>query len=228
VKGLLASEEFRKVLASDRPATPAADRLKPAALPPLRLVVDKTIKTGGVAGAMSSVVLILAPSGHGSGFLVSNDGYILTNEHVVKSAREVRIRWSDGSETRGTVERADKRRDVALIKTDPGARKPLLFRTTPPVVGETVLAVGAPLDVQFQGTVTRGIVSTPNRMYGGLRYVQSDVMVNEGNSGGPLLDEQGQVVAITDLGYTGGQEGPTGINLFVPIDDAARFLNAHQ
>jgi len=231
VKALLASDEFRKTLAAAPGAVAKAGqspRPEPESRTPLKLSVDKTAKPGGIAGAMSSVVLILAPSGHGSGFLVSKDGYILTNEHVVGAAREVRVRWSDGTETRGTVERADKGRDVALVKTDPGARSPLLFRTTPPVVGETVLAVGAPLDIQFQGTVTRGIVSTPSRMYGGLRYVQSDVMVNPGNSGGPLLDEQGRVVAITDLGIPGDQEGPTGINLFVPIDDAARYLNAHQ
>jgi S1-C subfamily serine protease len=227
-KALLASPEFRKVLAATapEPTRAAAPRLEPYT--PLRLAVDKAAKPVGIAGAMNSVVLILSPSGHGSGFLVSTDGYILTNEHVVGGAREVRIRWADGSETRGTVERADRGRDVALIKTDPGTRKPLLFRTTPPVVGETVLAVGAPLDIQFQGTVTRGIVSTPNRMLEGLRYVQSDVTVNQGNSGGPLLDEQGRIVAVTVALYHGGLERPTGINLFVPIDDAARFLNVHQ
>jgi S1-C subfamily serine protease len=135
----------------------------------------------------------------------------------------VRIRWSDGFAADGEVVRVDKRRDVALIKTSPHSRPALALRPSLAQTGEVAYAIGSPLDPKFQGTLTRGIVSAV-RIYDGLNFVQIDVNVNPGNSGGPLLDESGRVIAITDLGIQ-PQGIPTGINLFIPIGDALDFLN---
>jgi S1-C subfamily serine protease len=158
----------------------------------------------------------------GSGFLISDDGYLITNQHVVGDAKFVKVRWAEGDEVLGEVIRTDARRDVALLKAQPKGHAPLLARDDPPAIGQTVFAVGTPLEEKFQGTLTRGIVSAA-RVYDGQPFVQSDVAVDHGNSGGPLLDESGRVVAITDWGYS-----PDGVshnlNFFIPIGDAFRAL----
>ncbi|MFZ3007528.1 MAG: trypsin-like peptidase domain-containing protein [Phenylobacterium sp.] len=173
--------------------------------------------------AAGSVVTVLSDDGHGSGFLISSDGYLLTNRHVVGASKSVKIRWSDGFESLGEVVRTDKRRDVALIKASTHSRQPLRLKRTLARAGDTVFAVGTPLDEKFQGTLTKGIVSA-YRLLDGLNFLQSDVNVNPGNSGGPLLDEKGAVVGITVLAYR-PDDLPTGINLFIPIGDALDFLN---
>ena len=167
--------------------------------------------------------MVLTGDGHGSGFLVSNDGYILTNAHVVGSSRSVVVRWSDGFESDGEVIRSHKARDVALIKTNPHGRQPLALRRGPPTPGMNVYAVGTPLDPKLQGSLTKGIVSA-NRIMDGFSFIQSDVAVTHGNSGGPLLDEKSVVVGITDLGFEPDGK-PANINLFIPIGDALDFLN---
>ena len=178
-----------------------------------------------ISDAVGSVVLVLSGDGHGSGFLLSSDGYVMTAQHVVGADKYVKVRWSDGLEGVGEVIRTDKRRDVALIKTDPRGRQPLAMHRATPEPGDTVFAIGAPLDTKNQGTVTRGVASA-NRIMDGFSFIQSDVTINGGNSGGPLLNEKGEVLGICDLSFRERGDVPTGINYFVPIDDALRFLSA--
>ncbi|MBS0412598.1 MAG: trypsin-like peptidase domain-containing protein [Proteobacteria bacterium] len=215
--------ELRRVLKANVTAA-SGEPPKPDALTPIVLAAPTPAPTRAPGDAVGAVVLILTADGHGSGVLVSTDGYVLTDQHVVGDAKTVRVRWSDGIETEGEVLRASKARDVALVRTDGRGRQPLGLRLDQPQPGETVFAIGAPLEVQFQGTLTRGIVSA-NRTINGLAYVQSDVTVNPGNSGGPLLDEKGRVLGLTDLARL--QEGApvtSGINLFTPTRDALDFL----
>jgi S1-C subfamily serine protease len=175
-----------------------------------------------IEDAAQSVATVFAGGAMGSAFLISKDGYLLTNQHVVGDAAQVRVRWSDKSETVGRVIRSDRRRDVALIQADPRARTPLALRPSGAEPGQAVFAIGTPLEKDFQNTVTKGVVSA-NRLLDGQAFVQSDVAVDHGNSGGPLLDENGRVVAITQLGYA-----PDGVshnlNFFIPIDDALKAL----
>lgn len=175
------------------------------------------------AEAVSAVVLVSTPGGHGSGVLVSSDGYILTDAHVVDMDQVVKVRWFDGVETEGRVVRLHKARDVALIKADPHGQAPLAVRQTAVQPGEGVFAIGAPFDKNLQGTVTRGIVSA-SRVMDGMSFIQSDVTVSPGNSGGPLIDEKGQVIGLTDWGYI-PQGFPAGLNFFIPVRDALDFLN---
>jgi S1-C subfamily serine protease len=179
-----------------------------------------------LSASLSSVATILTADAWGSGFLISNDGYMLTNHHVVGDAAQVRVRWSDKSESVAQVLRSDRRRDVALLKVDANGRMALPLRAGAPSPGEPVVAIGTPLDKEFQNTVTKGVVSG-NRVVEGQSFVQSDVAVDHGNSGGPLLDENGQVVAITDWGYA-----PDGVshnlNFFIPIEDALKTLALTQ
>lgn len=173
--------------------------------------------------AVQSVVLVQTDDGHGSGFLISPDGYVLTNDHVVGSARAVRVRWADGTEGPAKIVRTDRERDIALLKTDSIPGQALALHMALPAQGDTVFAIGAPLDPSLQGTLTRGIVSA-NRVIGGQPFIQSDVAVTHGNSGGPLIDERGAVVGITDYRV---QENGVGVslNMFIPIGDALRALS---
>jgi S1-C subfamily serine protease len=224
VRKLTASAEFKEAARQRTGALPSTSPSSPKSA--LVLTGAKSAKPIKIPEAVGAVVLVLSGGGHGSGFLVSSDGYLMTAEHVVGADKYVKVRWSDGLEGVGEVIRTDKRRDVALIKTDPRGRQPLALRRTAPQPGDTVFAIGAPLDVNNQSTVTRGVASA-NRILDGFSFIQSDVTISPGNSGGPLLDEKGEVLGICDLSYRpAGADVPTGINYFIPIDDALRFLSA--
>jgi len=225
VDRLAASPEFRKAVTT---AARAADTLaQPDSQASLALAGSLHAQQRPVRDEPADVIEIFTgDAAMGSGFLISSDGYVLTAAHVVGDAKQVRVHWPDGLDKVGEVVRVSKPRDVALIKTDARGRSPLPLRRELPQVGETVYAIGAPLGKELQGTVTRGVVSA-NRVFNGYSYVQSDVMVNHGNSGGPLLDEQGRVVGITDLGAQ-VRGAPLGLNLFTPIPDALDFLTLEQ
>jgi serine protease Do len=221
-KALIASDAFKKIIAASPADRPTG---LPAETTPIRLTGAAQAQPMTIPDAVGSVVLILSGGGHGSGFLVSSDGYVMTAEHVVGSDKYVKIRWSDGLEGVGEVVRSDKRRDVALVKVDPRGRQPLALRKAAPQPGDTVFAIGAPLDVKLQSTVTRGVASA-NRIIDGFSFIQSDVTVNPGNSGGPLLDEKGEVLGITDWAMRERADANTGLNFFTPIGDALLFLSA--
>jgi serine protease Do len=221
LRQLAASPELRRVLAG-RPL--AADELvRPEPQPPIYLQGALSAQPHGVQAAAGSVVLVRRGAGEGSGFLVSRDGYIVTAAHVVGDETEVKVRWPDHQETDGHVVRSSRGRDVALIKTDPRGREPLPLSTAPLQPGQTVYAIGALLGEQNQGTVTRGIVSAARTIHG-YSFIQSDVNVGPGDSGGPLLDEQGRVTGVT-VSSIRIQEANQGINYFVPAADVLSFLS---
>jgi len=213
---LIASDDFRRVVTAQAGNGDGASAKQTAiVLPPAKT-------SGSLAEASSSVAIVFAGGGSGSGFLISKEGYVLTNQHVVGDAKSVKLKWANGEETLGDVVRSDSRRDVALIKTDSNGRLPLALRAGATQLGESVFAIGTPLDDQLQNTLTKGIVSA-NRVYGGQPFIQSDVAVTHGNSGGPLLDEKGRVLGLTVSGRA-PDGAPVGLNFFIPIDDALRAL----
>jgi S1-C subfamily serine protease len=217
VRRLIADPEFRQlVLANPESAAPAV------MASPMRLTFAPGATPVPIAMAVKSVVTIYGPDGSGSGVVVAEGGYILTNHHVAGSNGQVRVRWADGSSTVGDVVRSDGRRDVALVRTTPKAAA-LPIRPNPVQLGDSVFAVGSPLGDAFQNTVTKGIVSA-SRTYDGMPFIQSDVAVTHGNSGGPLLDDKGDVVGLTVSGAA-PNGAPVGLNLFIPIDDALRALS---
>ncbi len=222
VRGLVTAGAFIKAL-SGAPSL-AGDLVKPTPAPPIALAGAQAARPRAIGDVASAVTLILAGDTQGSGFLISSDGLLLTDRHVVGDARYVKVRWSDGVEGLGEVVRTDKVRDVALVKTDPHGGTPLRIRREPMQPGDSVFAVGAPLDPKFQSTVTRGVISA-YRTFGGLNFIQSDVSVNPGSSGGPLLDDKGEAIGATESGYSVAG-APTNINLFIPMGDALDFLSA--
>jgi serine protease Do len=158
----------------------------------------------------------------GSGFIISADGYILTNAHVVDGADEINVRFTDKREFKAKVIGADRRTDIAVIKIEGAGALPAVKFGDPTKlkVGEWVVAIGAPFG--FENTVTAGIVSAKGRSLpqeNFVPFIQTDVAINPGNSGGPLFNMRGEVVGINSQIYsrTGGFMGLT---FAIPIDVA--------
>ena len=193
-----------------------------------KILLSGSLKAGSrkIADAVGSIMTIMNSGGSGSGILVSDDGYALTNAHVVGGDKNVRVRWSDGLEGLAQVIRVSKNRDVALIKTNPRDRTPLTLKRGATTPGQRVYAIGSPNGKEFQGTVSSGVISA-DRLIDGLRYIQSDVSISPGSSGGALLDENGEVIGVTVATYLNGGER-AGLNMFIPIGDAMDFLALEQ
>jgi len=165
--------------------------------------------------------------GEGSGFIVSADGYILTNAHVVSGADEVTVKLIDKRRFTAKVIGADTRTDVAVLKITSPSRLPIVKLGDPAGlrVGEAVAAIGSPFG--FENSVTAGIVSAkgrslPTESY--VPYIQTDVPINPGNSGGPLFNMRGEVVGINSQIYSrsGGYQG---VSFAIPIDVAMEVVN---
>jgi len=164
------------------------------------------------------------PRGVGSGFIISADGYVLTNAHVVEGADEVFVTLTDKREFKAKIIGSDRRTDVALVKID-GSNLPRLTMgdSSKLRVGEWVIAIGSPFGLE--NTVTAGIVSANSRDTGDyLPLIQTDVAVNPGNSGGPLINMRGEVVGINSQIYsrTGGYMG---LSFAIPINVAMDVMN---
>lgn len=162
----------------------------------------------------------------GSGFIVSTEGYILTNAHVVDSADEILVRLTDKREFKAKVIGADKRSDVALIKIE-ATGLPVVRMGDPNAlkVGEWVVAIGSPFG--FDNSVTAGIVSAKGRALpqeNFVPFIQTDVAINPGNSGGPLFNMKGEVVGINSQIYS-RSGGFMGISFAIPIDVAMDVQN---
>lgn len=223
VQNLLADVKFHQ-LVTRRAAAPGGAATSPvASFGPLELKVS-SLGASSLDAARKATVTVFAGSGHGSGFIVSPDGFVLTNEHVVREARFVTVRLSNGRETVGDVVRVSSVRDVALIRLReqnlPAVRMAENFQ---PPIGSDVYAIGTPRRESLDTTMTRGIVSA-YRDERGQKYLQSDVQIHPGNSGGPLVAVDGRVVGIAVQGLMAGNASQN-LNFFVPIDEAIAALN---
>ena len=162
--------------------------------------------------------------GMGSGFIINNDGYILTNYHVIDGAKEVTVTLSDGREVTASVVNYDADQDVAMIKLNEDIEVPGVVELGDSDAlqpGEEVLAIGNPLSKELSSTLTKGIVSALNRSVEtetgvNTNLIQTDTAINSGNSGGPLINTKGQVIGINTLKASDGAEG---IGFAIPIND---------
>jgi serine protease Do len=221
-RNLIADPKFRELAMRQAPATQPTATVAPATIAALPLfegsIVDQMIDV------RLGVVTVFAGGGHGSGFFIDDAGHMLTNAHVVKGAHRVRIKLSTGREINGQVLSVDPARDAALVKVNTRGILGLPLRLDPAPVGSDVYAVGSPLDENLDTTVSRGVVSA-YRDRNGLSFVQSDVTIQPGNSGGPLLDASGNVIGMTVMSRLTDSGELAGINFFAPIGDIVERLH---
>ena len=170
----------------------------------------------------------------GSGFILNEEGHILTNYHVVEGAQTVNVIFYDGVETSAKVINYDEANDIALLKiTDPTVTVPstvILGNSDEILVGESVVAIGSPIGKEFLGTTTTGVISALDRdvTIDGktLKVLQTDTAINPGNSGGPLINSRGEVIGINTAKF--GKTGSTsieGIGFAIPINQAKQKLD---
>ena len=161
------------------------------------------------------------PKGVGSGFILTSDGFVMTNAHVVEGADEVIVTLTDKREFKAKIIGADKRSDVAVVKIDAIGLPAVKIGDASRIrVGEWVMAIGSPFGLE--NTVTAGIVSAKQRDTGDyLPFIQTDVAINPGNSGGPLINMRGEVIGINSQIYS-RSGGFQGISFAIPMDEATR------
>jgi len=223
VDNLIAKPTFLDLLKNYQPAVAAIDDIEDTTLVFKKLAIsDKPIAEIIDDVRLAVVSIDASGAGHGSGFFVS-PRLILTNHHVVGEAEFVRVNLLTGRKIIGNVIRRHPARDIALVQVEALAIKPLAIREEPVSIAEEVFAVGSPLSKNLSGTVTKGIVSKFLVNRRGLEDIQGDVDIQGGNSGGPLLDKNGNVVGISYAGY-GVEKFSAGVNFFIPIMDGMRRI----
>jgi trypsin-like peptidase len=190
-------------------------------------IVAKKNFTGNsdmVKSVVNSVVTVKTNFGHGSGFLISSEGHILTNEHVISGAEKIEIIFDNGFTFPGTLLKSSEHRDVALIKVTGNGFKPLPLNSSEDGVdpGAEVIAVGTPADISLGQTVTKGIISG-KRIIEEQNFIQTDVTINPGNSGGPLLNNSGEVIGIIVSKIV--EDNMEGLGFAIPIREACTILN---
>jgi putative serine protease PepD len=221
------------VAGNDGPASTANVVTTVIGADPATLNVRPSDSIAGVAAAvLGSVVSVSAGEGTGSGFVISEDGYVVTNHHVVRDAETIELAFSDGSSATAEVVGSSPSYDLAVLLVERDDLAPVVLGDSAQVaVGDPVVAIGSPLGLE--GTVTSGIVSALDRPVtaGGrgeqafINALQTDAAINPGNSGGPLVDSRGRVIgvnsAIASLSF-GGTTGSIGLGFAIPINQARR------
>ncbi len=229
--------------ADNTPSAAPAVAEAPATSP--SLPADSTV--ADVAAAVQPAVVQLDVTGAdgqgtGSGFVISSDGYIVTNNHVAGTASDggITVNFMDGSSAAGTLVGTSPGYDLAVVKVDrTGLATVPLGSSADVKVGDSVIAIGSPLGLQ--GTVTTGIVSALDRPVTAgeqgdvafINAIQTDAAINPGNSGGPLVNGRGQVIGVNTAiasmgGGMGGQAGSIGLGFAIPIDTAKRVVEEIQ
>ncbi len=197
-------------------------------------VADVVKKAGPSVVGISSVKTVVSFFGQsesassGSGFIVKEDGYIVTNQHVIDGAKRISVLLSNGDEYDAEVIGQDVKTDLAVIKIA-AENLPVMEigKSSELDVGELAVAIGNPLGLEFSGSVTTGCISALNRTMTveGRQYnlIQTDAAINPGNSGGPLVNSSGQVIGINSVKIT--LDGYEGMGFAIPIDEAMPIIN---
>lgn len=172
----------------------------------------------------SVVTVVLEDGSHGSGFLVSEDGLILTNNHVVDGADNIEVIFSSGMKLPAKKMKVNEKRDIALIKAVGSGYTPFRINDDPESasLATEVIAIGTPADIELGQTVTKGIVSGVRKM-DDQKFIQTDVSINPGNSGGPLLNKQGEVIGVIVSKISADKI--EGLGFAIPIGEALKVLN---
>ena len=212
--------------ASSSDAMSAADAFNKVA-PAVVIVSTKTASNGFTAGQ----------EGMGSGFIINEEGYILTNYHVISSAKEITVTLSNNTEVSASVVNYDSEKDIAMLKLKEGTKVPAVAElgdSDEVYPGAEVIAIGTPLSKNFAQTLTKGVISGSNRTIESengtnVNLIQTDAAINPGNSGGPLVNAKGQVIGINSLKLgtqTLGETNIEGIGFAIPINEVKNKIDA--
>ena len=174
-----------------------------------------------VEQARAGVVRIQGTTGSGSGFVIDSDGYILTNEHVISGQPSLNIVFDNGARLIPRVIASDAYLDIALLRVQAAKQLTVLPFATEVRTGQEVIALGYPLNLGETMTITKGIISAL-RIAEGVRYIQTDAAINFGNSGGPLLNRNGEVVGMNTIIFR--EESAEGIGFAIQYDILAEQL----
>jgi len=197
------------------------------------VVIVSTKGTATAANGFSSGEV----EGMGSGFIINEEGYILTNYHVISSAKEITVTLSDKTEVSATVVNYDSEKDIAMLKLKEGTKVPAIAElgdSDEVYPGAEVIAIGTPLSKNFAQTLTKGVISGSNRTIEGqngtsMNLIQTDAAINPGNSGGPLVNAKGQVIGINSMKLGTQVLGETtieGIGFAIPINEVKNKIDA--
>ena len=193
----------------------------------------------GINNVYDSVVVVQnykndKSNGIGSGFIYNNDGYIMTNSHVIEGASNIKVMLMSGDAVDATIIGDDEYSDIAVIKIDKKyvTKVATLGSSESINVGDTVFTIGSPISSEYYGTVTRGILSGKNRLVNVtvessndwiMNVMQTDAAINPGNSGGPLCNANGDVIGINSMKLV--QSQVEGMGFAIPIEDAISYAN---
>ena len=193
----------------------------------------------GINNVYDSVVVVQnykndKSNGIGSGFIYNNDGYIMTNSHVIEGASNIKVMLMSGDAVDATIIGDDEYADIAVIKIDKKyvTKVATLGSSESINVGDTVFTIGSPISSEYYGTVTRGILSGKNRLVNVtvessndwiMNVMQTDAAINPGNSGGPLCNANGDVIGINSMKFV--QSQVEGMGFAIPIEDAISYAN---
>lgn len=193
----------------------------------------------GINNVYDSVVVVQnykndKSNGIGSGFIYNNDGYIMTNSHVIEGASNIKVMFMSGDAVDATIIGDDEYADIAVIKIDKKyvTKVATLGSSESINVGDTVFTIGSPISSEYYGTVTRGILSGKNRLVNVtvessndwiMNVMQTDAAINPGNSGGPLCNANGDVIGINSMKLV--QSQVEGMGFAIPIEDAISYAN---
>lgn len=191
---------------------------------PAVVIVSTKSRTNNMFGGSQEV------EGIGSGFIINEEGYVLTNYHVIEGANQVTVTLNNEQEVSATVVNYDAEKDIAMLKLAEGTTVPAVAElgdSDEIYPGAEVIAIGTPLSKNFAYTLTKGVISGNNRTIEGesgakLSLIQTDAAINPGNSGGPLVNTRGQVIGINSMkigGQAGGQASVEGIGFAIPINE---------
>ena len=173
--------------------------------------------------ASTSCVTIITDGGHGSGVIINDNGYVMTAYHVVDGANKIDVKFSHGLKLKATLVAYDYPNDVAILDiTGEGFQALPLNTKDNSGLGINVLTIGTPAELELGQSVAKGILSGKRKIKEKI-YIQTDMAVSPGNSGGPLLNEKGEIIGIVQRKIV--DEGVEGIGFAIPVDKAIEVLN---
>lgn len=190
-----------------------------------------------VTGTTSNGFTSSQYEGMGSGFIINEEGYILTNYHVIEGAKDISVTLSDGNEVTATVVNYDQEKDLAMIKLKEGTKVPAVAElgdSDELYPGAEVIAIGTPLSKNLAYTLTKGVISGNDRTIQtdsgtSVHLLQTDAAINSGNSGGPLVNTKGQVIGINSMklgSQSMGSATVEGIGFAIPINEVKSKIDA--